>query len=156
MAFTFSVVPDTHSKFAPHVNVESVSHSVSSLSTDECFPVGQATQASALENGFNMGSSMNVPGEQQPYRAVLDPVLLNALEAPLKDSHAPPHKVLLNPLSLNMLPMYVTADVSHFERSELKLDAPKNMPSIFVTALVSHLDRSALKLPNVLLARPTP
>ena len=39
------------------------------------------------------------PAEQQPIRrAVLDPRLLNAFFEPVRDSHAPPHNVRLNPL----------------------------------------------------------
>ena len=49
-------------------------HPVMSSSTaDPYCPNGQASQAVALENGFNVGDAMNVPGEQHPKRAVLDP-----------------------------------------------------------------------------------
>jgi hypothetical protein len=42
---------------------------------------------------------MNVPGEQHPKRAVLDPKLSNAF----KDSHVPPQSVRLKPLLKNTL-----------------------------------------------------
>ena len=59
---------------------------------------GQFWQALALTKGFNSGDAMYVPAPQQPYRAVLKPRLLNALLPPIKDNHAPPHKVRLKPL----------------------------------------------------------
>ena len=71
---------------------------MSSSTSDPCCPTGQASQAVALENGFNVGFAMNVPGEQHPKRAVLDPKLLNALLLPVKDSHVPPQSVRVKPL----------------------------------------------------------
>ena len=72
---------------------------MSSSTSDPCWPTGQALQAVALENGFKVGCAMNVPGEQHPKRAVLDPKkLLNALLLPVKDSHVPPQSVRVKPL----------------------------------------------------------
>ena len=59
---------------------------------------GQFWQALGLAKGFNSGDAMYVPASQQPYLAVLKPRLLNALLPPIKDNHAPPHKVRLKPL----------------------------------------------------------
>jgi hypothetical protein len=59
---------------------------------------GHAVHESASEkatNGFDMKELIG----QQPTRAVLDPRLLNALSAPARDCHAPPHNVRLKPLS---------------------------------------------------------
>ena len=46
---------------------------------------------------------MNEPAGQQPYRAVLavapEPSLVKAFASPVKDCHAPPHNVRVNPLS---------------------------------------------------------
>ena len=61
---------------------------------------GHVVHESATEkatNGFDMKELIG----QQPERAVLDPRLLNALFVPVRDCHAPPHKVRLNPLSTN-------------------------------------------------------
>jgi hypothetical protein len=66
---------------------------MSSSTDDPCCPAGQASQAVVVENGFNVGFAMNVPGEQHPKRAVLDPKEANALLLPVKDSHAPPQSV---------------------------------------------------------------
>jgi hypothetical protein len=41
---------------------------------------------------------MNVPGEQHPKRAVLDPKEANALLLPVKESHLPPQSVRAKPL----------------------------------------------------------
>ena len=72
---------------------------MSSLSTaDPYVPVGQLEQEVDVENGLTFGEDMNEPGGQQPYRAVLVPVLPKAFLAPVKESHAPPHNVRLNPL----------------------------------------------------------
>jgi hypothetical protein len=43
---------------------------MSSSTVDPYCPTGQASQAVALENGVNVGSAMNVPGEQHPKRPV--------------------------------------------------------------------------------------
>ena len=77
-----------------------LSHAFSALA---CWPWGQLSQAVALENGFKVGCAMNVPGEQHPKRAVLDPKLLNALLLPVKDSHVPPQSVRVKPLLYNTL-----------------------------------------------------
>ena len=67
--------------------------------SDPFFPFGQDSHAVVRLKGFKFGCAMNVPGEQHPKRAVLEPVLLNAFEVPGKDSHLPPHKVRVKPLS---------------------------------------------------------
>ena len=70
-----------------------------------CWFAGQTEQDVPASNGVFSGSDMNEPDGQQPYRAVLavtpEPRLVKAfLVASVKDSHAPPHNVRLNPLSL--------------------------------------------------------
>ena len=65
---------------------------MSSFSTGSYVPVGQ------LEQVVDVDEDMNEPGGQQPYRAVLEPRLLKAFLSPVKDNHAPPHNVRLNPL----------------------------------------------------------
>ena len=96
-------MPDVHvivAALAPLPLVPQLLQLVMSSSTaDPCCPTGQASQAVALENGFNVGCAMNVPGEQHPKRAVLDPKEVNALSLPDKDSHAPPQSVRVKPLS---------------------------------------------------------
>jgi hypothetical protein len=76
---------------------------MSSSTDDPCCPAGQASQAVVVENGFKVGFAMNVPGEQHPKRAVLDPRLLNAPNHPDIDSHAPPQSVREKPLFVNTL-----------------------------------------------------
>ena len=61
---------------------------------------GHAVHESASEKATN-GFDMKEPLGQQPERAVLDPRLSNALFVPVRDCHAPPHKVRLNPLLKN-------------------------------------------------------
>ena len=73
---------------------------MSSLATVVNAFEGHAVHESASEkaaNGFDMKELIG----QQPERAVLDPRLLNALFVPVRDCHAPPHKVRLNPLLKN-------------------------------------------------------
>ena len=65
----------------------------SSFFSDPCLPTGQLWQESSWPNGAKWGFAMNVPGEQHPKRAVQVPRLLNTLEDPVRDSHAPPHSV---------------------------------------------------------------
>jgi hypothetical protein len=45
-----------------------------------------------------------------------------------------------------MYSMSVTSPTFQFEMSELKLDAPSNMPCMLVTALTSQFEMSELKL----------
>ena len=74
--------------------LQTVSSWVSSFSDVPPYvPAGQLAQDVACENGFKVGFAMNVPGEQHPNRAVLVPNFENALDGPLRDSHAPPHSV---------------------------------------------------------------
>ena len=75
----------------------------SSFSLVEYLPFGQDSHAVALENGFKVGCAMNVPGEQHPKRAVLDPREANALLLPVKDSHVPPQSVRVKALPRNTL-----------------------------------------------------
>ena len=72
---------------------------MSSFTADPYCPTGQASQAVASENGFKLGCAMNVPGEQHPKRAVLEPLFSNALLLSVKDSHVPPQSVRVKPLS---------------------------------------------------------
>ena len=64
-------------------------------------PAGQLPQDVLFENGCRLGRAMNVPGEQHPKRAVLDPKLSNAFTEgtePDKDFHLPPQSVRVKPL----------------------------------------------------------
>ena len=65
---------------------------MSSSTVDPNCPTEQFVQIVEVDD------AMNVPGEQHPKRAVLDPLLLNALKVPDKDSHLPPHNVRVKPL----------------------------------------------------------
>ena len=47
------------------------------------------------------GDDMYLLAGQHPYLAVLVPREVNAFLSPFRDSHVLPHKVRLNPLSLN-------------------------------------------------------
>jgi len=58
---------------------------------------GHAVHELASEKATN-GFDMKLPGGQQPYRAVLEPVL-PPVQSVLKVVHLPPHKVRLKPLS---------------------------------------------------------
>ena len=49
-------------------------------------------------NGISIGFVRYDPAGQQPRRAVLDPRVVNAFFEPVRDSHAPPHNVRVNPL----------------------------------------------------------
>jgi hypothetical protein len=69
----------------------------------EYWPTGQLAHDVACANGFKLGCAMNVPWRQHPKRALLEPLLLNALEVPDKDSHLLPHKVRVKPLLENTL-----------------------------------------------------
>jgi hypothetical protein len=53
-------------------------------------------EINASANGFFSGDDINEPTGQHPRRPARD-----AVGTALKDSHAPPHKVLLNPLFSN-------------------------------------------------------
>jgi hypothetical protein len=73
---------------------------MSSSTVDPYCPLGQASQAVALENGLKVGFAMNVPGEQHPKRPVIYKEF-PVLPPPLKACHWPPHSVRLKPLSIN-------------------------------------------------------
>ena len=83
--------------WSEYLPAEQSTQLVSSLSTGLYVLVGQ------LEQVVDVDEDMNEPGGQHPYRAVLavapEPRLVKAfLAASVKDSHAPPHNVRLNPL----------------------------------------------------------
>ena len=65
--------------------------------------MAQGEQEVAVENEFSLGADMYVPGRQHPKRAVLEPLLLNALGVPDKDAHLLPHRVRVKPLLTNTL-----------------------------------------------------
>ena len=67
---------------------------MSSSTVDPYCPTGQASQAVALENVFELGSAMNVPGEQHPKRP-FDPVD--------KENARGQHNVCVKPLFKNTL-----------------------------------------------------
>jgi len=54
-----------------------------------------------LEDGVTSGDDIYLLAGQHPYLAILDPREVNAFLSPFRDSHVLPHKVRLNPLSLN-------------------------------------------------------
>ena len=89
-----------NSEYCPATQfLQAVSGWGSSFSTKGPYvPAGQLAQAVSFENGCRLGRAMNVPGEQHPKRAVLDPKLSNALLLPVKDSHVPPQSVRVKPL----------------------------------------------------------
>ena len=60
--------------------------------------MGHSIHSVASLNGISIGFVRYDPAGQQPRRAVLDPRLLNAFLVPVRDSHAPPHNVRVNPL----------------------------------------------------------
>ena len=66
--------------------------------------MGHSIHNVASLNGISIGFVRYDPAGQQPRRAVLDPRLSNALielpsvSLPVRDSHAPPHNVRVNPL----------------------------------------------------------
>jgi hypothetical protein len=68
------------------------------VSPKEYCPAGQGSHDVARENGFKLGCAMNFPVGQQSKRAVLEPLLLNALGVSDKDAHLLPHKVRVKPL----------------------------------------------------------
>ena len=55
-------------------------------------------------------------------------------------NHAPQSVRLKDEANLNMLPILVTLDTSHFERSPLNAAAWENMKPISVTLDTSHLE----------------
>ena len=64
-------MPAVNPAVALHVSGVLATQLVMSSSTaDPCWPTGQASQAVALENGFNVGFAMKVPGGQHPKRPV--------------------------------------------------------------------------------------
>ena len=65
---------------------------MSSSIADPCCPAGQASQAVAWENGFNVGFAMNVPGEQHPKRP---------LEPEDEENARDQHSVRVKPLPEN-------------------------------------------------------
>ena len=75
------------------------------MGTSDTLPAGHAEQESASLNGFTSGDDMYLLIGQHPCLAVLMvlplPSAINAFLSPSRESHLLPHKVRLNPLSLN-------------------------------------------------------
>jgi len=74
----------------PAGHVVAVYGQLRSSDSDEYRPPGQDSQAIAFENGFSLGSAMNVPGEQHPTR-------------PVEGGEGHPHNVRVKPLAVNTL-----------------------------------------------------
>ena len=74
----------------PPGHVVAVYGQLRSSDLDEYLPTEQDSQAIALENGFSLGSAMNVPGEQHPTR-------------PVEGGEGHPHNVRVKPLESNTL-----------------------------------------------------